>query len=58
MHELDDITGAIVDSAVRIHKELGPGLLESFTRWCCRESSSGEDSKCSGKEEFASNTTA
>jgi len=29
MHELDDITGAIVDSAVRIHKELGPGLLES-----------------------------
>ena len=29
MHELDDITGAIVDAAVRIHKELGPGLLES-----------------------------
>jgi iron complex transport system substrate-binding protein len=29
MHELDDITGAIVDSAVKIHKELGPGLLES-----------------------------
>ena len=29
MYELDDITGAIVDSAVRIHKELGPGLLES-----------------------------
>src|SRR5258707_15199583 len=29
MHELDDITGSIVDSAVRIHKEFGPGLLES-----------------------------
>ncbi len=29
MHELDDITGLIVDVAVRIHKELGPGLLES-----------------------------
>ena len=29
MHELDDITGAIVDSAMKIHKELGPGLLES-----------------------------
>jgi iron complex transport system substrate-binding protein len=27
--ELDDITGAIVDSAYRLHKELGPGLLES-----------------------------
>lgn len=29
MHELDDITGAVVDAAVKIHKELGPGLLES-----------------------------
>jgi iron complex transport system substrate-binding protein len=29
MHELDDITGAIIDSAMKIHKELGPGLLES-----------------------------
>ncbi len=29
MHHLDDITGAIVDEAMRIHKELGPGLLEA-----------------------------
>ncbi|MBI3817225.1 MAG: GxxExxY protein [Planctomycetes bacterium] len=29
MKELDDITGIIVDAAVKIHKELGPGLLES-----------------------------
>jgi GxxExxY protein len=29
MHELDDITGAIIDEAIKIHKELGPGLLES-----------------------------
>jgi iron complex transport system substrate-binding protein len=28
--ELDDITGVIVDAAVRIHRELGPGLLESL----------------------------
>jgi iron complex transport system substrate-binding protein len=28
--ELDDITGVIVDSAVRIHRTLGPGLLESL----------------------------
>lgn len=27
--ELDEITGAIVDSAMKIHKDLGPGLLES-----------------------------
>ena len=26
--ELDDITGAIVDAAVQIHRTLGPGLLE------------------------------
>lgn len=29
MKELDDITGAIIDEAVKIHRELGPGLLES-----------------------------
>jgi GxxExxY protein len=27
--ELDDITGAIIDAALKIHRELGPGLLES-----------------------------
>ena len=29
MKPLDDITGAVVDSAVKIHTDLGPGLLES-----------------------------
>lgn len=29
MKELDDITGAVVDSAFRLHRDLGPGLLES-----------------------------
>jgi GxxExxY protein len=29
MRELDDITGAIVDTSVHIHRDLGPGLLES-----------------------------
>ena len=28
--EIDEITGAIVDSAIRIHRNLGPGLLESL----------------------------
>ena len=27
--ELDDITGIIVDSALKIHRDLGPGMLES-----------------------------
>ena len=29
MKELDDITGSIVDAAIKIHIDLGPGLLES-----------------------------
>ena len=29
MADLDDITGIIVDAALRIHRDLGPGLLES-----------------------------
>ncbi len=29
MKELDDITGEIVDAALKIHQGLGPGLLES-----------------------------
>lgn len=29
MHHLDDITGTVIDSAMKIHRELGPGLLES-----------------------------
>jgi iron complex transport system substrate-binding protein len=29
MRELDDITGAVVEVALQIHRDLGPGLLES-----------------------------
>jgi GxxExxY protein len=29
MIELDDVTGAIIDAAIKIHRDLGPGLLES-----------------------------
>ena len=29
MRDLDDITGAIIEAALRIHRDLGPGLLES-----------------------------
>ncbi|HEV8597863.1 MAG TPA: GxxExxY protein [Gemmatimonadales bacterium] len=29
MRELDEITGGIVDASLRIHRDLGPGLLES-----------------------------
>ena len=29
MIEIDDLSGEVVDAAVRIHRDLGPGLLES-----------------------------
>jgi GxxExxY protein len=29
MPSLDDITGAVVDASLRIHRDLGPGLLEA-----------------------------
>lgn len=29
MNQLDQITGEIIDSAFKIHKKIGPGLLES-----------------------------
>jgi GxxExxY protein len=32
--ELNDITGQIVDSAIKIHSALGPGLLESAYEAC------------------------
>lgn len=32
--ELNDITAAIVDSSLKVHTELGPGLLESAYEAC------------------------
>jgi GxxExxY protein len=34
--ELNQITGQIVQSAIRVHSVLGPGLLESAYRACLR----------------------
>ncbi|RJP36256.1 MAG: GxxExxY protein [Phycisphaerales bacterium] len=32
--DINDISGAIVDSAVKVHRALGPGLLESAYQGC------------------------
>lgn len=29
MRDIDEVTGLIIDAAVKLHKRLGPGLLES-----------------------------
>jgi GxxExxY protein len=33
-HKLNDISFLIIQSAIRVHRELGPGLLESVYRAC------------------------
>lgn len=33
-HRINSITGAIIDCSIRVHKELGPGLLESVYEVC------------------------
>ena len=43
---LDEITGMVVDAAIKIHREFGPGLLESVpTEFAHRESSSPPQGK-------------
>ena len=38
MREINEVTGEIVDAAMKVHTHLGPGLLESSYREClCRE---------------------
>ena len=32
--ELNAITGVIIDKAIKVHKQLGPGLLESVYKEC------------------------
>ena len=34
MDELNDLTEKVIGSAIRVHKELGPGLLESAYQEC------------------------
>ena len=35
--ELDHLTGAILDASISVHREMGPGLLESVYHTCLEE---------------------
>lgn len=34
VEHLNHFTSIILDSAIRVHKEMGPGLLESVYHYC------------------------
>ena len=34
--EMNEITGAVVDAAMRVHTALGPGMLESVYEKCLK----------------------
>ncbi len=36
MDQINDITGQIVDAAIKVHRTLGPGLLESAYHACLK----------------------
>ncbi len=35
--ELNELSGIILDAAIHVHKEMGPGLLESVYQYCLAE---------------------
>src|SRR5687768_3277857 len=57
MRELDDITGGIVDAALRIHRDLGPGLLESVYETVLARALDSGDFRSSDNRPSVSNTT-
>ena len=56
MKELDDVTGAIVDKSLRIHRDLGPGLLESVYEAILARALQSGDCESSAKRPSLSNT--
>jgi hypothetical protein len=57
MRELDDITEAIIDAAIQIHRDLGPGLLESVYEAVLAQALEKRGFMWSDKLRFASSTT-
>ena len=58
MRELEDITGAIVDTALRMHRDLGPGLLESVYERILARGLEQRGFRVERQRSYGSNTTA
>ena len=58
MRDLDDITGAIVDTALQIHRDLGPGLLESVYKTILAKSLERRAFASRRRKSFVSNIKA
>jgi len=58
MRGLDDITGAVIDAAVNLHRDLGPGLLESVMRSCSPACSNAAASTLNAKNPSVLSMTA
>jgi hypothetical protein len=54
---LDDITGAIIDAAIKIHRDLGPGRSSRSMRSFWRALSNDAVFACSANVRYGSNTT-
>ena len=51
---LDEITGEVVDAAIKVHRELGPGLLETVYEWFSRQNYPVEEFNWNAKRQFHS----
>lgn len=56
MNNIDDISGDVVGEAIRIHRELGPGVLESVYEIVLAESSREKDTALPVRSRSTSST--
>jgi hypothetical protein len=57
MRDINEISGIIVDAAMKVHTRLGPGLLESAYQACLQFELHDVALRSSGKSIFQSDTT-
>ena len=51
-HEFDSLSNRIIGAAIAVHKELGPGFLESVYEEALKVQMSEDNLKCEGQKEI------